>query len=253
MNSQMKQLILLLLTFTLIVSCKKGDNKEYSSKSTEKTITKRLEDHFSRYRIEPKIVINNADDNKTEISFLGHKISWMDLGHETRFIIDDKQFSLKDEMMINEMINSQRLNVDLANSWEQIKLYNLNDSDIISVKMNYSPCMGTGCSVDYYLVYNAATKTTNYFGSYGVDNTFDNGFSLYNFEDGEISLVSKSAIDEPEIKHVIYELYSIDDKGKFQIRKKPNGKKYTIEERFKTNDDSTSPIWFKQDWIIKIK
>lgn len=252
----MKHLILLVLSFTLLTACKKKETKEtvrsIKTPTSEKTFTERLEDHFSRYRIEPQVIVNNTDD-RTEIDFLGHQIKWQDNDKETRFIIDNKQFSLKNEITRNEMVNAEKLDVDLANNWSQIKLYNYGSSEIIAIKMNYSPCTGIGCSVDYYLIYNITTKTTNYFGNFGIDNMFDNELSLYNFQDGKISFVSKSSIDEPEVKHVIYELYAMDNKGQFQIQKRPNGKKYSIEESFGANNYNSPPISFKQDWIIKIK
>ena len=45
----------------------------------------------------------------------------------------------------------------------------------------------------------------------------------------------------------------MDDKGIFQAQRKPDGKKYTIEESFGANDYNSPPMSFKQDWIIKIK
>lgn len=254
----MKQLILLLLSIILLASCKKADKKEdivttaIKDTKAENGINEKLGNHFSRYRIEPQVIVNNTDD-RTEIDFLGHQIKWLDSGKETRFVIDNQQLSLKNEMTLNEMVNSERFNVDLANNWSQIKLYSHGDSEIIAIRMNYSPCSGTGCSVDYYLIYSVTAKTTNYFGTYGIDNEFDNELCLYDFQNGKISFVSKSLTDKSETRHIIYELYSMDDKGIFQIQRKPDGKTYTIEESFGANDYNSPPMLFKQDWIIKIK
>jgi len=254
----MKQLILLLLSIILLASCKKEEKKEdidtaIKDTKTENGINEKLEDHFSMYRIEPQVIVNNTDNNLTAIDFLNHKIKWLDSGKETRFVIDNQQLSLKNEMTLNQMVNAEKLYVDLANNWSQIKLYNYGGSEIIAIRMNYSPCSGTGCSVDYYLIYSVTDKATNYFGTYGIDNEFDNELSLYNFQNGKISFVSKSLTDKSETKHIIYELYSMDDKGKFHVQRKPDGKKYTIEESFGANDYNSPPMLFKQDWIIKIK
>src|SRR6187455_194104 len=152
--------VLGIIIMAALFSCqneKKGEAKtvKFSSKDIwmqEEQIHSRLKDHFEQYRITPSIEVNNSDFNLTNIQLGKHKIKWIDKEDETKIKIDNDLFSLKDKMTLN-IVHDAEDEVDFANNWDEIKLWEYNDREYIGIRMRFHICTGIGCGVDLFLIY----------------------------------------------------------------------------------------------------
>lgn len=258
--------IFILLILTLFISCKndKTQNtipafkKILSAKSTEKinpeqTIEDRLKIHFELNRITPSIIINNTENNQTEIQLSNHKIKWLNTDNETKIRIDNDLFTLKDKVTLNKE-KEDNDSKDVANNWDVIKLYKHNDREYIGIRMSFVPCTGLACSVNYFLIYDVKTKTKNLFSTFRTDNELE----LFDFgNDDKIDYVSKTYIEQSDAvtQEIInfYELYSIEINGKFNLQVDNQNKPYFIKRTF--NDETNKEIEekFEQHWITNLK
>ncbi|KGO81248.1 hypothetical protein Q763_09200 [Flavobacterium beibuense F44-8] len=249
-------LTLLIFSFILFSCTQKKEDKKIADTcnhniDTTRIITsndERLNIHFSDYAIVPAIIINNITGNQTNIDLFSHKIEWFDNEKETYMLIDKQKVSLKDQLTINQVTNLQKDNVDFANNWRQIRLYKYNNKEILLIELVYTPCTGLGCSVSYYLLYDTDKRVANYYGTYAERHQIN----LFNYGNGEISFVSESNITTPACDQKKYNLYTMDDKGIFQLQRKEDGNPYEIdqyysEERLKEYEHLT------QNWIKEVK
>src|SRR2546423_9742624 len=111
---------------------------------SRKNINDSLDNYFYKYEIEPKIIINNVEHNQTKVSFLDHKIEWLDSEKETKIKVDNDLFSLKKEATLNNVWGEDVDSVDFANNWDQIKSFRFIDEEIISIRMSFYLCTGLG-------------------------------------------------------------------------------------------------------------
>jgi hypothetical protein len=240
------------ITMFILTAC--NNNKTEKQKEQPKSIIenisidKRLENYFYDYEIEPSIIINNTKGDQTFIELGKHKINWIDTEDETRIKIDNDLFTLKDKVTLNNVWGSKD-SIDFANNWDEIKLFESNERELIGIRMSFKPCTGLGCSVDYYLIYDVKTKTKNFFGQFRVDRKM----ALYHF-DSDLSFVSKTYRDSANNSKIefIYELFSIDKQGQFKERKNANGFTYQIKHSTFPYDSIRAET-LEQNWIQRIK
>ena len=218
--------ILIILILFVFVACVDKGQKDMEVKANEKIeiksekadiedIDERLQKHFDLYRLTPSIEINNTAENYTEFQIGVHNFEWIDTDEETKIKINNDLFTLKDKTTLN-IVSDRKDSVDFANYWDEIKLYKHNDKEYIGIKMLFSPCVGLGCSVAYFLIYDITTKSKNFFGTFKMDQNLD----LYDFlNDDKIDYVSKTfngySYDSTP-NEIIYERYSIDVNGEFK-------------------------------------
>lgn len=253
----------IIIILTISVSC---DNKKTNSatiQQTEKQLTKaeflvietaildKLKQHFEAHKIKPSVQINNTEGNQTDIQLANHKIKWFDKDDETKIKIDNDLFTLKDKVTLNN-VSYGKDSVDFSNNWDEIKLFKHNDREYIGIRMSFAPCVGLGCSVDFFLIYDVKTKTKNFFGTFRTDRELE----LFNYgNDEKIDFVAKthngSANGSTPIEY-IYELYSMDTNGQFKVQKDSSGLTYQIKHTFFPND-TTKTDKLTEHWITKIK
>lgn len=253
----------IIIILTISVSC---DNKKTNSatiQQTEKQLTKaeflvietaildKLKQHFEAHKIKPSVQINNTEGNQTDIQLANHKIKWFDKDDETKIKIDNDLFTLKDKVTLNN-VSYGKVSVDFSNNWDEIKLFKHNDREYIGIRMSFAPCVGLGCSVDFFLIYDVKTKTKNFFGTFRTDRELE----LFNYgNDDKIDFVAKthngSANGSTPIEY-IYELYSMDTNGQFKVQKDSSGLTYQIKHTFFPND-TTKTDKLTEHWITKIK
>ncbi len=261
----MRSKFLIALLLTVSSSCNynqpnpKQDEKtatELQGKSLNETpVYDRLKNHFDLYRITPSIIINNTQGNQTDIQLGNYKIKWINNEDETKIKIDNDLFTLKDKEtlnVVNGIVRNKKDAVDFANNWDEVRLYKYNEDEYIGIRMPSYPCVGLGCSVHYFLIYDTKTKTKNFFGTFRVDNELE----LFNFSnDDKIDYVSKTYnadIHNAETIEIVYQLYSIDTDGKFREQKDENGLTYQI----KHTTFPTQPAKFEElieNWVVDIK
>lgn len=258
--------IFILLILTLSVSCKNNKTENSSSTSRkilsaksaeevnpEPTIEDRIKIHFELNRITPSIIINNTENNQTEIQLSNHKIKWLNTDNETKIRIDNDLFTLKDKVTLNK-VREDKDSVDFVNNWDEIKLYKHNDKEYIGIRMSFVPCTGLACSVNYYLIYDVKTKTKNFFGTFRTENELE----LFDFlNDDKIDYVSKTYIEQSDgvTEEIInlYELYSKEISGKFNLQVDSQNKPYFIKRTFNVETDKEIEEKFEQHWITKVK
>ena len=253
----------IIIILTISVSC---DNKKPNSatiQQTEKHLTKaeflvietaildKLKQHFEDHKIKPSVQINNTEGNQTDIQLANHKIKWFDKDDETKIKIDNDLFTLKDKVTLNN-VSYGKDSVDFSNNWDEIKLFKHKDREYIGIRMSFAPCVGLGCSVDFFLIYDVKTKTKNFFGTFRTDRELE----LFNYgNDDKIDFVAKthngSAHGSTPIER-IYELYSMDTNGQFKVQKDAGGLTYQIKHTAFPND-TTKTDKLTEHWITKIK
>ena len=187
----------------------------------EEEIRSQLEKYFDSYRLIPAIEINNIQSDQTEIQLANHHIKWFDSENGTKIRIDNETISFKDCITLNN-VWWEPDSVDFVNNWDQIRLFKYKSRELIGIRMLFDPCTGNGCSVNYFLVYDAATKSKNFFGTFRTDNELE----LFDFRnDQKIDYVSKTFIGDnyEGPKTFRYELYSLNSYGKFLPQKDETG------------------------------
>ncbi len=247
---------------TTLVSCADKKPNNGTAQATDTLVTKaeiinndniydRLKRHFELYRIKPSIEINNTEGNKTDIQLANHRIKWFDSEDETKIKIDNDLFTLKDKATLN-IVWDNKDSVDFANNWDEIKLFKHKDKEYIGIRMTFAPCTGLGCGVEYFLIYDVATKSKSFFGTFRTDDNLE----LFDFSnDDKVDYLSKIFSGDAHGStpmEFIYELYSMDTNGQFKEQKDNSGLKYQIKHTTFPND-TTKTDKLSEHWIAKIK
>ena len=243
------------MTLTVLTACNNNaennatDLKTKGSKSS--TIDRdKLDYYFHQYEIKPSVSVNNTDGNQTEIQLSNHMIKWLNTDEETKINIDNDLFTLKDKATLN-IVWDNKDSVNFANNWDEIKLFRINDRELIGIRMSFQPCTGLGCSVSYFLIYDLQTKSKNFFGTFRADDKL----AIYNFNnDGKLDYVSKTFSGDGHGStpmEFIYELYSMEDNGHFIQHKNKSGQIYQIKQTTFPNDSTKSEI-YEQIWLEEI-
>ena len=244
------------LTLAILTSCNnKTENKATDLKTQANKASSfdrdRLDYYFDEYEIKPSIAVNNTEGNQTEVQLSKHKIKWLNTDDETKIKIDNDLFTLKDKSTLN-IVWDNKDSVDFANNWDEMKLYKINDRELIGIRMSFKPCTGLGCSVDYFLIYDLQTKTKNFFGTFRTDNKL----ALYKFNnDDKLDYLSKTFSGDAHGStpmEFIYELYSMENNGHFMQQKNSSGQTYQIKQTTFPND-TTKTETFEQRWLTEIK
>jgi len=205
-------------------------------------------EYLSSGEYKPRAIIYNSYDYPSKIRIDKHKIDWIKSEEGAKVRIDGKTIVLKGKSTINNIRDSIKDDVDFANDWEELRIYNYNEREIILIKMNFQPCSGTACSVHYFLLYDVTRKCENFFGSfYGNDD-----IRLYDFQnDDKVDFVAQTFIDRTSENGsitFIYELYSMNKNGRFEAMKNADGSNVRCVNTAFLND-STGKDSFIQNWI----
>lgn len=257
----MKFLLTTLLTL-FIISCK-TEVKETNDKkipapdkeivpvaSKDSTQTEifntQFEKHLASRKVQAMDSLNNIDFNLTDVTIKGHRIQWFDSEDRTRIKIDSHLFTLDDNITLNPVTDTKKDSLSFPNNWDKIKLYKTpgKKSDIILITMTYHPCTGLGCSVEYILIYDTATKTKNFFGSFRGSHTAE----LYDFGNGKLSYLSNTYIGDfhgATTVEYVDNIYERNSGGSFVIKTDNNKKPYFIKSAWNpdTKKDSLEVNW----------
>lgn len=248
----------LLLLFTCFAACKSKTQPEITSPEPQTTTSVQsfssdrdnLDNYFEEHELKPVLVVNNPNDNETSIQLSKHKIEWIDTDDETKIKINNDVFSLRDKATINIVWDDDKDSVDLANNWDEMKLYNFNGRELIGIRMSFHPCTGLGCGVSYFLIYDPRTKTKNFFGTFRIDNTL----ALYDFKnDDKLDYLSKTFKGDAhgsKPMEFIYELYSMENNGQFVQQKNVAGQPYQIKHTTFPNDTTKADTYEKR-WFYE--
>ena len=244
--------ILVVISIFLVTACNNSKTEkgviQARSIINKNSIKERLENYFYDYEIEPSIIINNTDGNQTYIELGKHKIRWLDTENETKIKIDNDLFTLKDKATLNTVWDNKD-SIDFINNWDEIKLFKHSQREYIGIRMQFKPCTGLACSVDYFLIYDLTNKAKNFFGHFKGDRKM----SLFSFN-GNLSYVSRTYKDSERGFRIdfIYQLFTLNESGKFSETKNSNGVTYQIKHTTFPDDTIKSEI-LEQNWIQQIK
>ncbi|RYE12698.1 MAG: hypothetical protein EOP45_22410 [Sphingobacteriaceae bacterium] len=228
-------------------------------RSNRTSIYDSLKIYFSSRAVEPKLIINNVDENQTEISFADHSIKWLSIEKETKIKIDNDLINLKNKLTLNKVAYDDVDEVDFVNSWSQIKYFVRNDSEeIVLIKMGFNPCTGMGCSVDYFLVYDLRRKVKNFFGTFRSDQEINlYWFDCHTSSQNGYYYLSESYREELPRKEnqvsITYELFGLAKDGKFLLQKDAQGQPYYIKHTFAEEDTFDVKETMRTHWFEKIK
>lgn len=233
-------------------------------KFCEPYVLERLQSYFELSEIKADQIVNNLKDlgalktQTRKVTIGKHTVEWIvkaeekTFNYETFIKINGDLIIPKDKESLNLADDNLRINMDYADEWEQVKLYEMLDRDIITITMSPRTCTGLMCGVGGYLIYDTKTKNQTFFGTYRTDNEAQ----IYRFT-GELEyfVVATRFEGDPHgghISSVTYELYKLLPDGKFEIVKNKAGKNYFIKHTMH-GEDSGKPDAFEHDWIEKIE
>ncbi len=204
------------------------------------SITERLRDHFDRYEIRPDLVVNNNEDfgvvksKRRTIKLANHRIVWITKAAnndvETSIKIDNETISLKKKISLNNADGDQKIELNLVNDWDQIKLYTLGNHEIIGITLTPIMCTGLMCGVSAQLLYDVTTKSKTFFGAFRAN--FDVKLFRFSQDDTPYYVTTNFDGDPHGVTTpatVSYELYKIQSYGQFLIRTDTAGEKYFIK------------------------
>jgi hypothetical protein len=231
------------------------ENKTQIPENTPRTkgaVEKKFENYLLSREIKPLLTINNDYDgvrNEREetIKVSNHKITWFHSFKEARVKINDDLFSVKNESSLNDADDEAKIDGNIVNNWDEIKLFKINGRELIGISMGNSPCTGLMCSVSFYLIYDLKTKNKNFFGNFRTDIEL----KLYDFgKDGTIDFLSSTSnftyTPGFEITN-IYNFYTLNKKGVFQLQKDKNKKPYFIKRVFNSDNEEEFDDKFEQN------
>lgn len=219
-----------------------------------------LEDYFYREEIKPRVIVNNLDSGVDQPAPLGrHTVKWVrgDDRSGSKIDIDGNVIALKGKMSLNHFhetaIDSSR-EVNFGNEWDEVRLYDTGERELIFVSMFNHPCTGTGCRVRFVLIYDLKTKISSFFGSYRdltEAKLFRFGaFGTLDFLAPTYSELLPSASAEFSQKYVLYSMDSAS--GKFTIRKDPKGAPYFLKRVYGEDDYVELDKKFEMNWFEDI-
>lgn len=252
--------VYLLVSLLILVSaCVNPNGKDTSlNKSTNQVhkrdfplIQKKIDEHFNKHRIEPNIIVNNVD-NQNSLVLGSHEIKFVEKEAETIIRIDDDAFTLKNQLTLNDVHDSDKSDVDFANTWNQARLYKLHGEgqrEIILLNLEYSPCTGLGCSVEYTLIYDITNKTKNFFGSFRGSDASE----LYSYN-GNMYYASNnfrgSYHGDTQVEYSKF-LYKMYNNGQFNLCLSDNNRPYYIKTVLHPENPKLEDS-FEEKWIETI-
>lgn len=247
-------LLNLLLILASFAACNSETQPEISNPKPQTTTSVQsfqsdrdiLDNYFQEHELKPVLEVNNPNDNETSIRLLKHNIEWINTDYETKIKINNDIFSLRENATINIVWDDDEDSVDFANNWDEIKLYNFKGRELIGMRMSFHPCTGLGCGVSYFLIYDPQTKTKNFFGTFRIDNTL----ALYDFKnDDKLDYLSKTFKGDAHGStpmEFIYELYSMENNGRFMQQINVAGQPYQIKHTTFPNDTTKAGTYEKR-------
>lgn len=212
---------------------------------------KQFEKHLASKKVQVIDSLNNIDLKLTDVTIKGHRIQWFDSEDRTRIKIGSHLFTLDDHITLNPVTDTKKDSLGFPNNWDKIKLYKTpgKKSEIILVTMAYHPCTGLGCSVEYTLIYDTATKTKNFFGSFRGSDTEQ----LYDFGNGKLSYLGNTYIGDfhgATTVEYVTNIYERNSDGSFTIKTDNNKKPYFIKNAWYPNTKKES---LEVNWPFEIK
>ena len=229
------------------------EEKKTQTPRANESVEKKLEVYLYSREIQPSVIVNNTEGNQTEIKLKNNKIKWFSDEKETRLSINGDLITLKDKSSLNKADGDEKINGNIVDSWRDMKLFKINNRKLIGITMDHDFCTGLMCSVSFYLVYDLQTKSKNFFGNFRTDAEM----KLYDFgNNGTIDFLSttNNFTYTPgfEVTH-IYNFYTLDEKGIFNLQKDSNQKPYFIKRVFSSDNDEELDDKFEQNWIESVK
>ncbi|GAL86125.1 hypothetical protein MYP_3354 [Sporocytophaga myxococcoides] len=197
--------------------------------------------YFNNYQIKPVIDNSYNDGNDTTTIFkVGNHIVYWKYDETTTIVKIDNQY-----------LNLEAENIEGSYSIGGIRLYSINNKEIIVIEFYVNGC-GGNCFGGNSLFYDVQKKTTSYFSYFAM-----NCFSLYDFDkDRTINLLSpKFEGDFHGPFYESYSLYTLNEDGFFKQEVDQSGKPYFIKIFYpeRSPEMGMQCEIAKMNWFEKIK
>lgn len=224
------------------------------------SVNEGLEEYFARAEIKPHMIVNNREPGVDQPEALGkHRVKWIHSDDSNSKIdINGDVIALKGKLSLNHLRASDNdggREVNFANEWDQVRLYNFGGRELLGISMFYHPCTGIGCGVEFVLIYDLKTKNATFFGSYR-DFT---GFKLFDLgNDGTIDFLSSTYSEltpaDPSVIVRRFNAYTMDENtDKFTVRKDAKGVPYFLKRVYEEYGDTELDKKFEMNWFEKIR
>ena len=233
------------------------DNLKITRANYEK-LDKNLDIYLLGHEIEPYMVINNISGEQKNINVGNHRIIWIDKDKDKdkdniKLKINNDVFTFKKYRTLNSVWGGE-FEVGYFNQWGQIKLFKIDGTELIGINFFTNMCNGSNCYVSYYLLYDVKTKQKNFFGSYcsGTD------LKLYDFNFDETidflgtTYVGKKCIEPDHDSEVTYNLFTLNNKGSFVLKKDVQQISYFFKQKFYEKSYVEFDEIFEQYWTENI-
>ena len=169
------------------------------------------------YRIVPNMEITKIDSNKKIFKFGKHSLITFLENSNYLCSIDGKRVDYSSSVTINEVIKKKDSLNWTTYAIENIKYYKSDVEDKLLITLQSQPCMGKGCAINNFLIYDFKNKTENYFGAYRNYSNKTGNFYDFN-KDGKFEFISQSFPNDLNCSNnciYFYKIFLENEEGKF--------------------------------------
>ena len=214
-------------------------SKSSNDPKCEPFIYERLRNYLDLNEFKPFQTITNPDGPQWKVGVkkfqLGkYTVEWTnkDEGKSLRssIRINGEPVSLDGVRTINFPEGAGRFGFELVDQWDEIKLYELEDQEIIAISMRPSVCSGLSCSVGVQLWYGLKSRRSTLFGTFRTDSeprlfNWPGGGDLYVL--GSTYTGDLHGAEGPIVWR--YEFYKLLPDARFEVQKDKSGKPYFLK------------------------
>lgn len=190
--------------------------------------------------------IDSLGDNQV---FCGHKISWKTKRNQFILKINNHELNFNDQVTKNFVWGPSRDTPHYVNHVSSIEMYVSKGRELLVFILDYIPCNGLGCGIQYLMVYDINSRAANFFGH------FRSGTNTHLISNSEIDLayVSTTFYGKNEMCRdtIVYELYTADNTGIFKPWNRKENSPFQIK-LFTSMCDSIPESWDIHNWFEKI-
>ena len=242
----MKSKFIILAGWAILSGC--FSTSQRIGNTTEQDNPKKMvENYLMSNAIRPSLVYKN--DGRNTFTLLNHQIAWKELDSGVEVSVDGHSISTSDKVTFNSVEKSGQDSLNFANVLQQVKIYK--KESLIGFVLGFEPCTGTGCSINYQIIYDLKTLKQSYFGRFRTGFEFE----LYDFNsDGRPDYLATET-DGPNAEGVIskeYVLYSQAKSGKFEVFSTNRQERFWFRHTSTESELNTQDEKFEENWIEKI-
>ncbi|GGA87154.1 hypothetical protein GCM10008015_29760 [Flavobacterium palustre] len=230
----MKQYYSIILSLIFFNCLGQKTNQNINSNSIKKQV------ELFEFELKSNIIKPTFSTITDSVSFFDSKLKIKTIKNKNHFQIkiNGNKIETDKYLTLNDVWNKKD-SINYANQISQVKYYK--PLNLLILQLDFYPCTGLGCAVNYQLIYDLSSKKTYPFGRFRTG--FD--MNLYKFKN-DIYYLSKSFYGRnAQLKDtIIYNLYKIKPKSIPQ-RDEKYFAKFTYEDENYENETSFTRKWIQ--------